>query len=275
MPEGPEVLIITNCLKDFIGHYIKNITWTDQSRYKKGLSKYDEQQFPSIIENVFSKGKQIFFQLKSKKGDIFYLNSFLGMTGKWQLKEGNHSNLFLTLDTTTLFFDDVRHLGGLTILNEKELQSKLNKLGPDILRYAISLHGEKIEHEEITKEKWKEKFRNKRIENWEICKFLLDQSKFSGIGNYLKSDILFESHISPNRLLKNLTDKELEKLRENALKIIYESYKEGGLTIRDYVDLYGNKGRYNPKIYGNPGENITKSKCSDGRTTYWNKDIQK
>jgi len=125
---------------------------------------------------------------------------------------------------------------------------------------------------------WLKIARNKRIQNKQICDYLLDQKRISGIGNYLRSEILYRSRIRPDRSLKNLSDEELELLRIESIKTVRESYDSHGLTIRSYSDLYGNKGTFICQVYnrtedpyGNP---IRTDTFKDGRTIHWVPSLQ-
>ena len=75
-----------------------------------------------------------------------------------------------------------------------------------------------------------------------------------------------------------MSDKEIENLRISTRKIILESYKQGGLTIKTYWDPDGNKGKYKPKVYGlnkdEYGNDIIKETFKDGRTTHYVKSLQ-
>ena len=52
----------------------------------------------------------------------------------------------------------------------------------------------------------------------------MNQKIISGIGNYLRSDILWLSRISPFRKVKKLSEKELESIYNNSRKLTWENY---------------------------------------------------
>lgn len=89
----------------------------------------------------------------------------------------------------------------------------------------------------------------------------MNQNIISGCGNYIKSEVLYYSHISPLRKVNSLNIKEIEKLYE-ALKTIPKLSYEYQLT--------GNY--FNKKIYKN--KNSKRTKTADGRFTYWDPIIQ-
>src|SRR5690606_38252829 len=98
-----------------------------------------------------------------------------------------------------------------------------------------------------------------------------------GIGNYLKSEILYLSGLSPYRKMNTLTIDELEKLRICSHKIILNSYHAGGLTIKDFISPNGEFGNYQPMVYDLKydafGNDITKVSIG-GRCTYWVPNLQ-
>ena len=59
----------------------------------------------------------------------------------------------------------------------------------------------------------------------------LDQAFLAGIGNYLRSKILFVSGVHPARRPVDLDARELERLARNTLRIARRSYRTGGLTV--------------------------------------------
>lgn len=59
---------------------------------------------------------------------------------------------------------------------------------------------------------------------------LLDQSFVAGIGNYLRSEILFEARLMPDRKLSSLTPRELLALATATSLMIKRSYETKGIT---------------------------------------------
>ncbi len=59
----------------------------------------------------------------------------------------------------------------------------------------------------------------------------LDQRFVAGIGNYLRSEILFISGVHPARRPVDLTARDIEKLSSNTLRAARRSYRTGGVTV--------------------------------------------
>ena len=309
MPEGAEVKIITEWLATILegkelstgtegteGTTVGPIELNEGSKYYskvnlKGISDLHVCDYIHI-KSVFCKGKQIFMKLDTSHGEL-YLNSTLGLEGKWVLDENHidnknkiitdksyanpkHSNLWLNIINPCadeiddrefkLYYNDVRRFGNISILNPDEFEKKKKAIGHDLLS------------EEIPYEKWEEVLTRKRLKNKQICDFLMAQKYFSGIGNYLKSEILYRSKIRPDRVLPELTLDERKKLFSISIKTIKESYEKGGMTIRSYYRPDGQTGNFVPLVYGrkkDPYTNkVVKETFKDKRTTHWVPKIQ-
>ena len=50
-----------------------------------------------------------------------------------------------------------------------------------------------------------------------IAVLMMDQSIFSGIGNYLKSEILYQSKVSPNSIISNIPDEKMKEIFQISL----------------------------------------------------------
>ena len=193
----------------------------------------------------------------------------LGMTGMWTNVHNKHARVcFFFKDVEPLYYTDVRNFGTLKIVDSlKALNKKLDSLGPDVLNCNIDCMG------------FKEQFIRKP--NKTIAECLMNQSVVSGIGNYLKSEILYASKISPYRQIKDITLKEWHELYSNSISIPLTSYNLGGATIKDYRQPNGKKGNFSRRfaVYNcktDPKNNIIiKETTKDKRSTYWVPEIQK
>ncbi len=114
----------------------------------------------------------------------------------------------------------------------------------------------------------------------------------SGIGNYLVAEILYRAKISPHKLISDF-DKELSyKLSKSikyTVKLSYISNKTGYMfNLEPYLDNHKFKNyhqdveindRFKFLVYGKTkdpfGNNVTREKIIDGRTTHWVKKLQK
>jgi formamidopyrimidine-DNA glycosylase len=302
MPEVTEVRKYADFIKDKFKNKILMKVNILQGRYKKHgpFENYNQltRNLPLKILDVKTKGKFMYFILE--KG--FYIFCTLGLRGGWvYLKDkkdinylfpdlvdylGNydiekykkvaldHLNIEFITSNGILYFFDHLSFGTLKVVNKKEnLDKKLNALAPDIMDLDTKLP---IFKEQILKPK----NLNKPIGN-----VLMDQKVISGIGNYLRADILWLSKISPFRKVKDLTDKEIEKLYKNSILLTWGEYDkkyamEKGL-IKKSDKLPDDYKReffvyfHDTDIYGNPVIREELYEGSQQRFIYWVKKVQK
>ena len=268
MPEGPEVAVIS----DGLNLLLKNKKVIDISifptSYYRSKSPDNflifQENLPLKIKKVTRKGKQIYFVFEKD----FYIVSCLGMTGYWGQTKEKHTSIELTLEKSSMYYIDQRHFGRMSFYTSKEeFEKKVNKLGPDLLNEKVSFG----------------LFKKRLLVHprWNITKSLMDQSIVSGIGNYLKAEILYDSKISPLHKVEDIDEENLKKLYHSAIKIIQKSYNSNGMSSRNYVDVDGNKGDYEPllKVYGKKndflGNKVVLQKTKDQRNTYWVPSVQK
>lgn len=125
-----------------------------------------------------------------------------------------------------------------------------------------------------------------RTKTLNIADFLLKQNYFSGVGNYLKSEILYHSRLNPFRNISSLSDNDIYVLYIKSIEIIKQEYDMGGMTIKSFINPFGvdgsngpSNGGFIPMIYGkttDPYMNEVKSSNNDGksRRTYLVSSIQ-
>ena len=254
MPEVSEVKIMVEYLnkklKDKIitkwiftnGKYIENTP--------VGFSEFD-MYLPLKMNKIDCKGKFIYFELSKEvenKVKKFYILHSLRMTGNWQDYYDKHCKWFLEIENkNTLWFSDQRSFATLLFTTNKTiLQNQMNRLGPDILTSNFTLPI----------------FMNKAkiYPKKNITAFLMDQSIFSGCGNYIKAETLYYAKVSPLRKVGSLSEDEKERIYQGLRIIPRLAYNKGGFREEDF------------KIYGKKWAKRTKT--TDGRITYWNSNIQ-
>lgn len=99
-------------------------------------------------------------------------------------------------------------------------QPFLARLGPDLLTHDVS--GEDIVA----------RLSDPRFAGRGLGGLLLDQSFYAGIGNYLRSEILFYAGLPPGKRAKDLTSAQRQKLAGVILGTIQQAYREAGVTNR-------------------------------------------
>nr|WP_298415237.1 endonuclease VIII [uncultured Halomonas sp.] len=97
----------------------------------------------------------------------------------------------------------------------------LARLGPDLLTHDVSIEAV-IERLEMT-----------RFKRRALGGLLLDQALFAGIGNYLRSEILFFARLSYRQRPMDLTTAQRKHLARTMLEVIECAYCQKGTTNRD------------------------------------------
>ena len=93
----------------------------------------------------------------------------------------------------------------------------LQRIGPDVLGKTTNPD---VVLDQLTK-----------LKNRQLASLYLDQSFIAGLGNYLRSEILFFSGVHPAKKPSQLSDAQLKKLAKNTISISQRSYKTKGLTL--------------------------------------------
>ena len=192
------------------------------------------------------------------------------MTGWWfsegdepKWRKAGRNLVFLFNKRTPLIFDDFRSYGTITITKDNNVVNfEKSKLANDIIN-----------------RNWNFKDMMSIISSYPrrhtqlIEDAIMDQQFFvSGIGNYLKAEILYEAKISPLRTLSSISESEWKTLYNIARKLSHNMLDILLLrNERKYINsmkIYGKQ----KDLYGNP---IEKHTAKNGRTTFWVPRIQK
>lgn len=189
-----------------------------------------------IILGIVAYGKRIIFQMTN---DVHFITS-QHMNGKWQLHKQKKYWILLTLELSSghqidLSFRDDEMMSHFLICNKQTLETKLAKIGPDLLCVDIDL-------DYLTQALQATPKKN-------ICAFLLSQKFFSGIGNYLKAEILYMSKICPQRSCGSLTGREIATMHYFMHLCIRVSYSFGGLLRYEWKTIIPYQSAYVPAIY--------------------------
>ena len=287
MPELPEIEIVKQSLQSrVINKKIKYILIKNRNlRYKI------EKNFENLLSNkkivkISRKAKYLILHISNMK----YLVIHCGMSGTFhifkkrkKIKRTNlsfynqnnliekHNHIIFFFSNFLLIYNDPRRFGFIKLINSKiELDSYLSKMGPEPYDCKFTFNY------------LKNKFYKKKIN---IKNFLINQKYISGLGNIYASEILYYSKINPNRLVKNLSDNDVRKLKKNTIYVLDKAIAKGGSTIRDFKNIKGNKGSYQEefKVYDREGKKCSSQNCKEkiirilisNRSTYLCKKCQK
>ena len=93
---------------------------------------------------------------------------------------------------------------------------------------------------------------------------LMDQTILGGIGNIYSDEILWQAGIHPERIVRNISKKEINLMWKAMLEILNKSIQMGGDSMSDYRNIHGQKGNFQKahKVYKRNKEKCLKKNCS-------------
>lgn len=287
MPELPEVETIKNDLKKkIVNKKIARIEILFKGGIRNNTKQFEADLMGDKFLDIDRIGKLMIFKINLPDR---YLLIHLKMTGqlvycqKNFIIAGGHSLpklagslpnkfsrvIFYFTDRSALFFNDMRKFGYLEIVDGKKLARIKKNYGPDPL-------GKDVDPDFLTSI-----LKNRKAP---VKAVLLNQKLISGIGNIYADEILFQSGIMPDRIAKNISKKETEKMDKAIKSVLRKAIKFRGTTFNDYVDSEGNQGNFSKllKVYGKKGEacpgcpgGVIEKKRIAGRGTHFCRKCQK
>jgi formamidopyrimidine-DNA glycosylase len=261
MPEAPEVRCIADRLQCLVNCNIVNIQLFPTSNFFSQLSI----TLPITVTCVRSYGKKLFIVTDQQ---IFMFS--LGMTGRFLLLDDKqelpkHSKCVLLLSNNhRLVFEDSRNFGRINNL----VHNSTISLGPDVLQLCLQ--------KQFTYQLVYNCLSNKP--KLQIATALLDQELLAGIGNYLRSEILYYAAINPHRKIATFSLQDWSNLTDAINFVMVNAYTNNGLTIRDYISPDGSLGTYNCAVYNKThdmyGNTVIKEKFQ-GRSIFYVDSLQR
>ena len=107
----------------------------------------------------------------------------------------------------------------------------------------------------------------------------MDQKVVAGLGNIYVSEALWDSQINPNRIGKNMSLIDCQKLAVSTKKVLKRAIKFGGTTLKDFRQVGGEVGYFQNKlkVYGKASQACFRRKCKgtvkktliSGRSTFY------
>lgn len=283
MPERAEIAIMSDCLASKLnGKLCKQIVIMSKytSGYENGLyssSKlnyiqgdgYKLLEVDTNLTRVTSRGKKIIFHFDKEKYEPFRFVSGCGLNGHWSLTQSDYTAIILVFEGIMAFYEE-SGIGGnfsVCLYPSPEYEHIFKDVGPDLMT------------DEVTPQIYYDIIKRKRISHMKICDFMMEQKYMSGIGNYLRAEILYKCRISPHRQLSSLTDTDIYNLYQFSKLTIFKTYRSNGLTIQSYVDPNGLIGTYSCFCYGrktdSEGNEIITEKDNQKRKIHWCPNVQK
>ncbi len=216
MPEGPEIQLAA----DEVAAAIAGRPTTAVSFAFDVLKQYETRLSGVVVTAVQARGKA----MVTRFANGWNIYSHNQLYGKWVVRDAydfpdTNRQLRLAIHNeakSALLYS----ASDIAVLQDHELESHpfLAKLGPDLLDTAvtISLVSERLEAD---------RFRRRRLTS-----LLLDQGFLAGLGNYLRSEVLFVARVHPSLRPMDCTTEQIAALAEAAVSLTRQSYQTRGIT---------------------------------------------
>jgi formamidopyrimidine-DNA glycosylase len=263
MPEGPSVLLAAHVLHERLagaticggsiigGRYATHGAPAGWALLEAAAVAH------SRIEGVGCKGKLLCWKI----GEGVFMLSTLGLSGAWTFRKGKHSAIRIDTTHGPVWFTDQLHYGTISLVGTDTMHKRMRRLGPDVLRSPPP-----------SAAKLRRVFDSRP--EWTLPRLLMDQSKVSGIGNYLKAEVLYAAKVSPTRTTGSLTDDEFRRVYICIIIIPRMDLYKRGLQLEDVSFPWSFRMQVYGKKYDPVGNAVVRLKTDDKRTTYWAPQIQ-
>jgi formamidopyrimidine-DNA glycosylase len=246
MPELPEVETIVRDIRPaLVGRRIQKATLSHDD-VLRGVTRRRliRRLTGAAIKNVFRRAKHAVLEL-----DTGRLVVQPGMTGSLVVhrrplkpEAAKYAVLRAELDNgRELVYDDVRRLGTLLFLDDKEWQRYSDAIGPEPLEAEFSA------------EQLGTTLRRSRQA---IKKVIMDQHHLAGVGNIYANEALFAAGIDPSKPASKLKPEDYQRLHAEIRRILTAAIGSNGTTIRDYKTGTGDSGNFQLEllVYGREGQ---------------------
>lgn len=243
MPELPEVETTLRGIQSSIQGQIIQKFLIRRPNLRWPIPKTDLYQLVGFrITELSRRGKYLL--LSTNRGHILI---HLGMSGRLRIldkfiKADKHDHVDIIFNNGALLrFNDARRFGALLFTEDNPKQHVLLKnLGVEPL------------NREFSAQYLMQQLVNKQLP---IKSAIMDQCIIVGVGNIYATEALFKSGINPLRPAKTLLLSELKQLVYAIKAILRLAIKQGGTTLKDFLNSEGNPGYFTQQlnVYGRAG----------------------
>lgn len=216
MPEGPEIRRAADAIAKAVVHQpIVELFFAFER-----LKPYGDRLTQQCITAVQTKGKALLLRFDNQLS-IYSHNQLYGV---WMIRKAysfpeTNRQLRLAIHTekkSALLYS----ASDIEVLTAHEIDEHpfLSKLGPDVLDATTTV-------QQIFDRLQNPKFRRRRLSS-----LLLDQHFLCGLGNYLRTEVLYVAKLHPFQRPMDCSEDALWKLAEGAIALSRQSYETGGIT---------------------------------------------
>ena len=144
-------------------------------------------------------------------------------------------------DGRTLYYDDMRRLGGLRLLDLGDWEREAARLGPEPLAsgYRAADLGRAL-----------------AVTRSPVKNALMNQRRVAGIGNIYASEALFRASLDPRRPGRTLGPDEVKRLHRTVRSVLRDALAKAGTSFQNYRAVNGRSGefQFSLDVYGREGE---------------------
>lgn len=246
MPELPEVQHVANSLAaQILGQHIQAVTHLDWERMVEtpAVEEFKQLLIGRQIVAIGRRAKWLVITLDEGWTLALHLrmSGHLVVVGPEE-QPGKHTHLVLKLDDgRQVFFHDTRKFGRARLLDSAGLAQLDIKHGFEPLDQAFN-------QQQLTT--------LLRSRKRQIKPLLLDQHVIAGIGNIYADESLWRASLHPLRSSDSLNDAEIAALHAGLITSLNDGLHNGGSTLRDYRNAYGEAGTNQQffNAYGREGQ---------------------
>ncbi len=217
MPEGPEIRLAADKIaRILVDQPLRRIEFT-----LPALRDRSDELDGARITAIDTRGKAMLTRFDN--GLVLYSHNQL--YGRWYTSK--LPKLPKTTRSLRVAFDTDTHTARLysatdvSLMHESELYLHpfLRNIGPDVLDASL------------TSGTILERLQDDRFRRRSLGALYLDQKFLAGIGNYLRSEVLWVAKLSPSKRPADLDRKALARLARDTLKICRRAYRTRGVTV--------------------------------------------
>ncbi|WP_271912269.1 endonuclease VIII [Vreelandella alkaliphila] len=219
MPEGPEIRRAADKIEKQIGGKHLDDVWFAFPE----LAVQADSLIGQRVQAVDTWGKAMLIRF----ADHRVLYSHNQLYGVWKLhSESRPPSTKRSLRVRLVAEGKVASLysaSDISLWHESELSHHpfLSRLGPDLLSQNVSA------------DDVKQRLTDPAFMRRSLGALLLDQGLVAGLGNYLRSEILFLSNVHPKKRPCDLTENQLDLLATMIVETTRQAYLEAGVTNRE------------------------------------------
>ena len=217
MPEGPEIRRAADRIsKVVVGRPLSGVRFLYPS-----ITEYQESIEGARIQEITTRGKAMLTRFDN--GWTLYSHNQL--YGRWTVHlRSTEVTWNRSLRVEFLTEKKAVRLWSATDLSlfpsvEEAIHPFLSRLGPDVLDRNVSVDDLEVQ------------LRSKGCRNRKAAHLMLDQKAFAGLGNYLRSEILFVAGVHPDARPSDLDDSTLRAWSQAIKQITVQAYETGGITV--------------------------------------------